>query len=73
MALWSRTRAGVSVGCMQRALTSKVARVPAATRGAGRRIVNALGETGATVQCTIRSTLAARSECDRPETIEKTA
>jgi NAD(P)-dependent dehydrogenase (short-subunit alcohol dehydrogenase family) len=33
----------------------------------------ALGEAGATVYCTGRSTRERRSECDRPETIEETA
>ena len=44
-----------------------------ATRGAGRGIAVALGEAGATVYCSGRSTRAARSEYDRPETIEETA
>lgn len=44
-----------------------------ATRGAGRGIAAALGEAGATVLCTGRSTRAKRSEYDRPETIEETA
>jgi NAD(P)-dependent dehydrogenase (short-subunit alcohol dehydrogenase family) len=50
-----------------------VAVVAGATRGAGRGIAAALGEAGATVVCTGRSTRAARSEYDRPETIEETA
>jgi NAD(P)-dependent dehydrogenase (short-subunit alcohol dehydrogenase family) len=50
-----------------------VAVVAGATRGAGRGIAAALGEAGATVVCTGRSTRSARSEYDRPETIEETA
>src|SRR5215212_8969982 len=55
------------------ALHGRVALVAGATRGAGRGIAAALGEAGATVICTGRSTRAARSEYDRPETIEETA
>ena len=44
-----------------------------ATRGAGRGIAVSLGEAGATVICTGRSTHGRRSEYDRPETIEETA
>ncbi|GAA1498142.1 SDR family oxidoreductase [Paeniglutamicibacter kerguelensis] len=55
------------------ALQSKVALVAGATRGAGRGIAIALGEAGATVYCTGRSTRQKRSEYDRPETIERTA
>jgi NAD(P)-dependent dehydrogenase (short-subunit alcohol dehydrogenase family) len=55
------------------ALTGKVALVAGATRGAGRGIAVALGEAGATVYCTGRSTRERRSEYDRPETIEETA
>jgi NAD(P)-dependent dehydrogenase (short-subunit alcohol dehydrogenase family) len=54
-------------------LEGKVALVAGATRGAGRGIAVALGEEGATVYCTGRSTRERRSECDRPETIEETA
>jgi NAD(P)-dependent dehydrogenase (short-subunit alcohol dehydrogenase family) len=50
-----------------------VAVVAGATRGAGRGIAAALGEAGATVVCTGRSTRSARSEYNRPETIEETA
>jgi NAD(P)-dependent dehydrogenase (short-subunit alcohol dehydrogenase family) len=56
-----------------RALRGRVAVVAGATRGAGRGIALALGEAGATVVCTGRSTRAARSEYNRPETIEETA
>jgi NAD(P)-dependent dehydrogenase (short-subunit alcohol dehydrogenase family) len=54
-------------------LNGTIALVAGATRGAGRGIAVALGEAGATVYCTGRSTRAARSEYDRPETIEETA
>jgi NAD(P)-dependent dehydrogenase (short-subunit alcohol dehydrogenase family) len=54
-------------------LRDKVALVAGATRGAGRGIAVALGEAGATVYCTGRSTRGRRSEYDRPETIEETA
>jgi NAD(P)-dependent dehydrogenase (short-subunit alcohol dehydrogenase family) len=47
--------------------------VAGATRGAGRGTAVALGEAGATVYCTGRTTAARRSEYDRPETIEETA
>ena len=57
------------------ALRGRVAVVAGATRGAGRGIAAALGEAGATVVCTGRSstTGALRSDYDRPETIEETA
>jgi NAD(P)-dependent dehydrogenase (short-subunit alcohol dehydrogenase family) len=55
------------------ALRGRVAVVAGATRGAGRGIAAALGEAGATVICTGRSTRSRRSEYDRPETIEDTA
>src|SRR5688500_13725300 len=55
------------------ALEGKVALVAGATRGAGRGTAVALGEAGATVYCTGRSTRERRSEYDRPETIEDTA
>jgi NAD(P)-dependent dehydrogenase (short-subunit alcohol dehydrogenase family) len=42
-------------------------------RGAGRSIAVQLGTAGATVYVTGRSTRSARSEMDRPETIEETA
>jgi NAD(P)-dependent dehydrogenase (short-subunit alcohol dehydrogenase family) len=57
-------------------LRGKVAVVAGATRGAGRGIACGLGEAGATVVCTGRSTRAegsARSDYDRPETIDETA
>jgi NAD(P)-dependent dehydrogenase (short-subunit alcohol dehydrogenase family) len=57
------------------ALRGRVAVVAGATRGAGRGIAAALGEAGATVICTGRSsrTRALKSDYDRPETIEETA
>ena len=58
------------------ALRGRVAVVAGATRGAGRGIAAALGEAGATVICTGRSTRqhgSSRSDYDRPETIEETA
>ena len=54
-------------------LEGKVALVAGATRGAGRGTAVALGEAGATVYCTGRTTRDRRSEYDRPETIEETA
>jgi NAD(P)-dependent dehydrogenase (short-subunit alcohol dehydrogenase family) len=58
---------------MNAQLEGKVALVAGATRGAGRGIAVALGEAGATVYCSGRSTRERRSEYDRPETIEETA
>ena len=60
----------------RQALRGRVAVVAGATRGAGRGIATALGESGATVICTGRSTRAPgprRSDYERPETIEETA
>src|SRR3954462_10453373 len=54
-------------------LEDRVALVAGATRGAGRGTAVALGEAGATVYCTGRSTRGQRSEYDRPETIDETA
>jgi NAD(P)-dependent dehydrogenase (short-subunit alcohol dehydrogenase family) len=54
-------------------LAGRVALVAGATRGGGRGIAVALGEAGATVYCTGRTTRERRSEIDRPETIEETA
>ena len=54
-------------------LSGKVAVVAGATRGAGRGIACMLGEAGATVYCTGRSTREKRSSIGRPETIEQTA
>jgi NAD(P)-dependent dehydrogenase (short-subunit alcohol dehydrogenase family) len=57
------------------ALEGRVAVVAGATRGAGRGIAAALGEAGATVVCTGRSSTSGnlQSDYDRPETIEETA
>jgi NAD(P)-dependent dehydrogenase (short-subunit alcohol dehydrogenase family) len=57
----------------QRPLAGRVALVAGATRGAGRGVAIALGEAGATVYCTGRTTRARQSEYGRPETIEETA
>ncbi|MDQ1622574.1 MAG: hypothetical protein QOH19_992 [Actinomycetota bacterium] len=58
---------------MDRALAGKVALLAGATRGAGRGTAVALGEAGATVYCTGRTSSGRRSDDDRPETIEETA
>jgi NAD(P)-dependent dehydrogenase (short-subunit alcohol dehydrogenase family) len=50
-----------------------VALVAGATRGAGRGVARALGEAGATVYCTGRSTSSNPSPYRRPETIDETA
>ncbi|OBB15151.1 short-chain dehydrogenase [Mycobacteriaceae bacterium 1482268.1] len=59
----------------RRVLRDKVAVVAGATRGAGRGIAAALGEAGAIVVCTGRSSVSGneKSDYDRPETIEETA
>jgi NAD(P)-dependent dehydrogenase (short-subunit alcohol dehydrogenase family) len=54
-------------------LRGRISVVAGATRGAGRGIAAALGEAGATVICTGRTTRSQRSEYNRPETIEETA
>lgn len=57
------------------ALRGRIAVVAGATRGAGRGIAAALGEAGATVICSGRSSRsgALQSDYDRSETIEETA
>jgi len=55
-----------------RDLVDRVCLVAGATRGCGRAIAVALGERGATVYATGRSTRAGRSPVNRPETIEDT-
>ncbi|HEY1658265.1 MAG TPA: SDR family oxidoreductase [Candidatus Sulfotelmatobacter sp.] len=55
-------------------LQGKIALVAGATRGAGRGIAIALGEAGATVYCTGRSSRkTGRRSAKQPETIEETA
>jgi len=54
-------------------LAGRVAVVAGATRGAGRGIARALGEAGAIVYCTGRSTRGNPSPYGRSETIEETA
>lgn len=54
-------------------LQGRVALVAGATRGAGRGIALALGESGATVYCTGRSSRDGTVDPKRPETIEETA
>jgi NAD(P)-dependent dehydrogenase (short-subunit alcohol dehydrogenase family) len=54
-------------------LAERVAVVAGATRGAGRGIARALGESGATVYCTGRSVRGHPSAYGRPETIDETA
>lgn len=54
-------------------LNGKIALVAGATRGAGRGIACMLGEAGATVYCTGRSTHRASATPGRPETIDETA
>jgi NAD(P)-dependent dehydrogenase (short-subunit alcohol dehydrogenase family) len=58
---------------MEKPLEGRVALVAGASRGAGRGTAVALGEAGATVYCTGRTTGDQRSEYARPETIEETA
>jgi NAD(P)-dependent dehydrogenase (short-subunit alcohol dehydrogenase family) len=59
--------------CGMMPLSGQVAVVAGATRGAGRGIARALGEAGAAVYCTGRSTRDNPSPYKRPETIEETA
>ncbi len=57
----------------KKSLKGKIALVAGATRGAGRGIAIALGEAGATVYCTGRSSRGRLATPGRPETIEETA
>jgi NAD(P)-dependent dehydrogenase (short-subunit alcohol dehydrogenase family) len=57
----------------QARLAGQVALVAGATRGAGRGIARALGEAGALVYCTGRSSPGHAKGMDRPETIDETA
>ena len=56
-----------------RALAGRIALVAGATRGAGRGIAVALGESGATVYCSGRSVRGWPATGNRPETIDETA
>jgi NAD(P)-dependent dehydrogenase (short-subunit alcohol dehydrogenase family) len=63
---------------MSKPLSERVAVVAGATRGAGRGIARMLGEAGATVYCTGRSSrvqpnVSNHAKAGRPETIEETA
>ena len=63
---------------MSKPLSGRVAIVAGATRGAGRGIARMLGEAGATVYCTGRSSrvqpnVSNHAKAGRPETIEETA
>jgi NAD(P)-dependent dehydrogenase (short-subunit alcohol dehydrogenase family) len=59
---------------MKKVLRGKIALVAGATRGAGRGIAIALGEAGATVYCTGRSSRRGKpATSGRTETIEETA
>jgi NAD(P)-dependent dehydrogenase (short-subunit alcohol dehydrogenase family) len=57
----------------KKVLQGKIALVAGATRGAGRGIAIALGEAGATVYCTGRSSRGRPATPGRPEIIEETA
>src|SRR5277367_5033834 len=67
-----RTPASVKSGS-KKVLQGKIALVAGATRGAGRGIAIALGEAGATVYYTGRSSKGYSATPGRPETIEETA
>jgi NAD(P)-dependent dehydrogenase (short-subunit alcohol dehydrogenase family) len=56
----------------KKTLVDKIALVAGATRGAGRGIARMLGEAGATVYCSGRSTRSTPTP-GRPETVEETA
>ncbi len=62
-----------SLSTKAKPLDNRIALVAGATRGAGRGIARALGEAGATVYCTGRSSRAGTIDPKRPETIEETA
>src|SRR4051794_29205064 len=76
--LSSHSVSQTSGGSMSKPLSGRVAVVVGATRGAGRGIARMLGEAGATVYCTGRSSRAqpnvsSHVSAGRPETIEETA
>src|SRR5437870_4553490 len=65
-------------GRAMKPLTGQVAVVAGATRGAGRGVARMLGEAGATVYCTGRSSrtqpnTSGHHYAGRPETVEETA
>src|SRR5216684_4041961 len=66
---------GTPRGMQTKVLRGKIALVAGATRGAGRGIAIALGEAGATVYCTGRSSrkVSRNAASGRTETIEETA
>ena len=66
-------RKSANQGARLQPLRDRVAVVAGATRGAGRGIARGLGEAGAIVYCTGRSTRGQPSPYRRPETIEETA
>jgi NAD(P)-dependent dehydrogenase (short-subunit alcohol dehydrogenase family) len=67
------TIARMSAGRNAKKLSGKIALVAGATRGAGRGIAIALGEAGATVYSTGRSSRGHPATPGRPETIDETA
>jgi NAD(P)-dependent dehydrogenase (short-subunit alcohol dehydrogenase family) len=69
----SQARALTVKNAVNPPLAGHVAVVAGATRGAGRGIARALGEAGATVYCTGRSTRGNLSSYGRRETIDETA
>jgi NAD(P)-dependent dehydrogenase (short-subunit alcohol dehydrogenase family) len=72
--MWAHSHnAMAKIELPKKVLTGKIALVAGATRGAGRGIAIALGEAGATVYCTGRSSRGRQATPGRPETIEETA
>ena len=68
-----RFRSVMNTSNADKPLAGKIAVVAGATRGAGRGIATMLGDAGATVVCTGRSTRGNPVNAGRPETIEETA